>query len=109
MKVETLDELLKTRSHLNEIIISKVPATQAEREDMEELVVARDRITIAINNVIEKGFLPNTAGLEQACNELWEINKRLEKAAKTVQAVKDGIEISAQVLGVVAKIVPFVV
>lgn len=109
MVIDVVKELLKASDALSDIIIRQTPGEAGvTKADFDELVSKRDRITLALNNLIGQGFKPN-CDLAAACDELKKANKVLEEAAKTVEAIKTGIDVAGQVLGAAAKVVLFFV
>lgn len=109
MVIDVVKELLKASDALSDIIISQTPGQSGvTKADFDELVSKRDRITMALNNLIGQGFKP-ACDLDAACEELKKANKALEEAAKTVEAIKTGINVAGQVLAAAAKVVVFFV
>lgn len=109
MKIDILDELLDTRDHLSQLIIHRSVGPAGTKEEFDALVLQRDRLTIAINKVLEEGFQASTDGLEKAHQELTRQNAALDKAVKTEGTIKDAAGVVAKVLAALGPIVAFVV
>ena len=88
--------------------LAAAKANPGDPQAMKQLVSLRDRVTSAINQAIEKGFVVAQADLERATAQLDELNGQLDAVKEKVETLKTALEISAKIVSVAAAVVGFV-
>lgn len=96
MKSEVLDVLFGARDSISEILIATIPSTPQELAAVRQLFARRDKLTGAINQVIEAAFKP--VDISRDLDAIQEISTKLEHVARNINGVRDAIGIVDQVV-----------
>jgi hypothetical protein len=108
MKLDLLEILLQIRGHYTDLIIYSAPQTEAEAVEVRRLVLLRDQLTVACNQVIDGQFSSSLSGIEEAQAELVKLNADIEQVARTLASVKEAIDLGTRVLNVISHIVSLI-
>jgi hypothetical protein len=108
MKPDVLDQLFDIRDRLSDLLIELKPETAEEREEFNRLQRRRDGITGAIAQIIATDFKNSGPDLARMIDDLEARAKDLCKVKKTIDGVKDGIQIADQVAQLVTAIIKLV-
>lgn len=106
---DPINSLTAARNKLTAIIARTNPQSPADQDGLDKLVAMRDRVSGAINAVIEQGFSASVADLAKVATQLEQLNGQLDGAANRLDATKTGLEIASKALAVIAQVVSFVV
>lgn len=105
MQQEILDTLFDDREKLSNLIIQLAPTTPEQVKQLQALMQRRDRLSMAIQDVINQDITNSTAGITNACKQLDEASTELTKLAGTFADVASAITLVDQVVNVVAAVV----
>lgn len=110
MKTDVLDALFDARDKVSDLIVHVTPSADPERRaqdksQLDALLRRRDRISGAINSVIEATFHRAGADLDAAIEDLHRQTAQLNKLAETIAGVVSAIGAIDALLGLIAQIV----
>jgi hypothetical protein len=105
MKSDVLDTLFAARRKVSTLIIALAPRNDAERASLSALLRDRDRLTAAINQVIDQQFTASWSRLDAAASELAGAGQKLEAVEGKVEKIESVLGLVDEVLGAAAKVV----
>lgn len=108
MQQEILDTLFGDRDVLTDLIIKLSPANTAQQKQLQDLIVRRDRLSMVIQDVINSDIASSTKGITAAVKQLDDASAKLAALGKTFDDIASAIELTDQVVNVVAAVVSVV-
>ena len=105
MKSDVLDSLFAARRKVSRLIIALSPKDDRERASLDDLLRDRDRLTAAINQVIDQQFTASWSKLDGAASELSIATLKLEAVEAKVDRLESALKIVDEVLAAAAKVV----
>ncbi len=105
-KTDILDPLFASRRDLTRLIVDLTPASDEERDALDRLVEARDRVNATIRAVIDAQFRAVASPeLVAATTALGAASKDLARLEKVISSVNKAIEIAGKVAELAGKAV----